>query len=249
MRKISLIVLVMLLLSGCGIFRKRSGDAGGSYAAGELSVDGVIGTNLTGSDFFVPKAEVDFRSEEFQQDFTASIKFKMPDEYLVSVRWAGIEAARVYFNSDTVLVNDRISRTLYYGKPADLELKYGINPSIMALILGDYIGSKSDSGKHKCQNGVTLFEENAKGKRFIYTIDCRKRKLVMAEQDRGILGNRTLEYSGFTEIGGASAPTRIRIKADNPQSTIDIKINDIVKPWNGTLEFIPGNRYKKQRLR
>ena len=39
----------------------------------------------------------------------ATIKYELPDKYLISIRSkAGIEAARIFITKDTVLINDRI---------------------------------------------------------------------------------------------------------------------------------------------
>ena len=100
--------------------------------------------NLTKRNFFIQKAEIEILSEEENQKLIASIKFIYPDQYLISLKSkTGIEAARIFITDDTVLINDRINRKLYFGKPAQLKNKYGISPAVLPVVLGDFIKGNS----------------------------------------------------------------------------------------------------------
>jgi hypothetical protein len=208
--------------------------------------------NLTKRNFFIQKAEVLFSSDEDSQRLTASIKFNTPDKYLISIRSkSGIEGARIFMTRDTILVNDRINRKLYYGKPDFIARKYGISAMLIPVILGDYSdGNKSFDSDQPCADGIAVINAFIKGIKIRYTVECRKNKIVKASQESGENINvADIEFEKFFKTGGILTPGKITIKAYEKRMNIDIRVKKMELPWDGNIEFIPGNKYELIELR
>jgi hypothetical protein len=173
-----------------------------------------------------------------------NIRFVFPDQYLISLRSkTGIEAARIFITKDTVLVNDRINKIMYYGKPGDLEKRFGISYTVLPLLLGDFIGNKvGEANSQECKEGLTETNCIISGMNIKYLIDCTKKKLIKAQVEDDFRRNFIfIEYGSYFNTENRLIPSKINVKYN--KSKIAIKIEKIESPWVGTIEFIPGNRY------
>jgi hypothetical protein len=215
-------------------------------------MEGLEKQNLTNNSFFIQKAQIEVSSDEVNQKFNGSIKFVTPGKYLISLRSkAGIEAARIFLSDDTILINDRINRKLYYGKPEVLNRKYRISASVMPIVLGDYIkDNKSINENIPCSEGKLDLERFVNGLKIRYTVDCKKAKIILAQQ-KGSLNNVITEinYGDFIKTGDILTPAKIHIEYTKSMVNIDIRIEKIESPWNGNIEFIPGYKYELIELR
>jgi hypothetical protein len=215
-------------------------------------MEGLEKQNLTNNSFFIQKAQIEVSSDEVNQKFNGSIKFVTPGKYLISLKSkAGIEAARIFLSDDTILINDRINRKLYYGKPEVLNRKYGISSSLIPIVLGDYVkDNKSNNENIPCSEGKLDLESFVNGLKISYTVDCKKAKIILAQQ-KGSLNNVVTEinYGDFIKTGDILTPAKIHIKYIKSMVNIDIRIEKIESPWNGNIEFIPGNKYELIELR
>ena len=52
----------------------------------------------------------------------------------------------------------------------------------------------------------------------------------------------------FLKVNEINIPGKIEISERQSSTTIEIKIQKIITPWEGTIEFIPGKQFKKIRL-
>jgi hypothetical protein len=252
LRKIIFIYLIVLLVSGCSGARRASRSAtGAGEKAGSVSIKEVALQNLTATGFFIPKAEVEISSDGDNMRFLASVRFDPVGKYLISLRTrTGIEAARIYIDKDTVLGNDRINRVLYYGKPAVLSRLYGIPFDILPVVFGDIIGDNINDVVNRCGGGTFRSEQVVKGNRMNYRVDCGRRKIVSAESEGNFMTSESkIEFADFIETDGISVPSKIRINHIRSGTMITIGIGNIERPWSGSVELIPGGRYKKIELR
>ena len=55
-------------------------------------------------------------------------------------------------------------------------------------------------------------------------------------------------YSQFFKISNLNAPGKIEISDKQNNTVIEIRIQKIVIPWEGTIDFIPGKQYEKIHL-
>ena len=214
---------------------------------GEIFTETVKKQNLTESGFFIQKAEIEVVGSEGTNKFIASIKFKYPDSYLISIRnRTGIEAARIFINSDTILVNDRINRKQFCASTNYLKKKYGLSTAVLPVILGDFIGDMSANiGSGKCKNGEVDIDCLVDGIKMRYLIDCNKYKTVKTIKE-GDVGDTGLEinYRDFSKYGRRFIPGRIEVNDLMNESRIIVFIKKLSLPWDGALEFIPGNKYE-----
>ncbi len=180
-----------------------------------------------------------------------TIKFIPPDLYLLSIKSkAGIEIARVYLNEDSVMLNDRFNKKLYYGSASDLKKKYGLTTAVLPVILGDYINEMIvDEKKLECSDGKLDMDAIIKDVKIRYSIDCKYCKCILTvpENEQNSIGLK-IEYSSFFSSGGMNIPGRIDISEKQNDTRIEIRIIKIIIPWEGSIEFIPGRQYEKIHL-
>jgi hypothetical protein len=252
LRKIVSILTLIIIFSSCSVFRKAEKSSVGGISADKtaISTEMLKSQNLTGSSFFIPKAEVEISSDDLKEKFIASIKYVPPGSYLISLRSrTGIEAARIFATPDTLLINDRFNRKLYYGEPEYLGLKFGIPLEALPVIFGDYIAGMNDVTGN-CIGGKMNIESELKGLKLEYTVDCKKGKIVNAFQE-GSLGNAVneIQYDDFDREGDIFIPSMVRIRNTKLNAELIIRFGKIERPWDGSIDFIPGNRYDLKELR
>jgi len=254
LHKLKYIVILALIVSGCSAGRIKRTEKSKPVIESRsyILLDDVRKQNITNQSFFIQKAEIEVIGQSGTENLLGSIKFVSPDEYLISIRSrTGIEAARIYINTDTVLINDRINRKLFCGSTYDLKSKYGVTTSVFPLIFGDYINTNfSPLNSFDCVEGKVNIESSIEGIRIRYAIDCNYEKSVLAIaenslKDEGI----NIKYKEFIKKGGILIPADIEIVDFQRETTIKIKIQKLETPWEGIIEFVPGNRYEIKNLR
>lgn len=207
--------------------------------------------NITSDGFYIQKAEFKISTKEETKKLLGSIKFEKSGQFLISIKSrSGIEAARVFISADTVLINNRINRKLYYGSSDYFMRKYGVKASVLKIIFGDYINDNlSDNSKVKCSGGKMYTEGTVSGIRIKYTIDCKKEKIILSETEHNWKESKILiKYGDFFKNGNILLPGKIEIRDEESMTTIEIRIKKIELPWQGSIEFIPGNSYEKLQL-
>lgn len=233
---------------------KRAGKSDGGALSGRedaVLLNDVMSQNLSNKGFYIQKADVEFDSDDGGMNFVATIKFMVPDKYLISVRMlVGIEVARIYISSDTVLVNDRINRTLYYGDPAVLLSKYGVPFEIFPVVFGDLITVPAPNDRLRCVEGKVLVNAYVKGMKLVYEVDCGNRKPLAVRQEGSYKGEfADITYSGFKKNNDIVIPGEIAVNHRGSGSRLKIRIDKVETPWEGNVEFIPGNRYQRVELK
>ncbi len=248
MQKIIYIALFLtLLLDACSVSRKSVGTNSSSEIADAKILESVIVNNLSAENFHIQKADISVTQDNFSARFTASIKFRKPDTMLITVRSrAGIEAGRGLITKDTILVNDRINNKLMVGSPSVIGPKYGIEPALFFVLLGDLIVKETDKNKIiNCTKGISTEEYEINGKRVEYIIDCKRRKATQAYFEGDVKsGNITIRFSDIADIDQMKFPRLIEINDDLSSLKIVLEIKKIERPWNGKIGFVPGQGYK-----
>ena len=107
-----IVVIGAEILSGCSSMKKTIINVPVKSESNNLELtERTLNRNLTGIDFNIVKAEVEVMNNGESQKLVASVKYRKPGNYLVTIRnRTGIEAARVYITHDTVLINYSIYR-------------------------------------------------------------------------------------------------------------------------------------------
>lgn len=255
MQKIVLIsVLVAGIISGCAGTRKYKTSKGVITDAAVYgnTLRSVTVNNLSAQNFYIQRADIKVTQENITVRMTATVKFRRPDTLLVTVKSrTGIEAARAFITRDTILVNDRINKKLYIGKPELIGSKYGIEPVLIYAILGDVIVDEGDEARlMECKKGINSMGLEVNKRRIVYTMDCNSRKAIETYFEGDIKsGNITLKFSDIMQAGKVKYPQNIEINDDLKSVSINVGIKKIELPWEGEIAFIPGSGYKVVKIR
>jgi hypothetical protein len=249
LQKIVLILLTIVIFSGCSVTRKSiiesnySNDLNSNLSFIEI----VKSQNITNEGFFIQKAEIEILNENGSQKFIATVKFERPDRYLISLKSrTGIEGARIYLTRDSLMVNDRINKKMYFGNVLTVKSKYGIDTESLPVIFGDFIiNNKTAERKDLCTGTSINIESNVKGTYLNYIIDCKKKKAIsVLENSSDMERGADIKYANFKKIDKFFIPGSVIIKDSKMGIEIKIKIIKVVSPWSGTFKFIPGKGYE-----
>lgn len=254
MRKIAVILCTGIIISGCSVISKlgRNNDIASAAVLSESLLEGVKSQNISNQGYFIQKAEIEVDTQEGKQKILSSIKFSMPGEYLISLRnRTGIEGARIYIRSDSVLINDKFNKRFYSGNSLFLIRKYGVSQSFLPLLFGDLLAVNNlDSENIKCIGEKLNFENVIKGVKLSYNIDCKRRKVLsVTGEDNFTKNNFRIEMRNFLKNGVILIPKKIEFTDYQYNIKIKIKILKIEIPWSGALKFIPGKGYESIELK
>ena len=246
MWKISFILFLLILSTGCSVI--RSGKNRNYGISKEIISDKLFENikkqNITLNNFFIQKSEIEISSQEGTQKVLGSVKFETPDKYLISIKSiTGIEIARIFIYEDTIRINDRINRKKYYGSTQYLKSKYGITTSLLPVLFGDYITDNLYDNKAICSedrlNNISIID----GIKIKYIIDCQKGKIISAIPEKGVNEEKIeIQYSDFFKKGNSFFPGKIEIYDFQNKINIYIRIKRIEYGWNGNIEFIHGKK-------
>lgn len=238
----------------CSLTRRKinSGSEQSIEFSSTLLLENVFEQNITNNSFFITKAEIEVISEnEKKEEFVASIKFVKPDRYLISLKTkAGIEAVRMFITDDTIQINDRFNRIHYYGSPDKFYGKYGLKKELLSLIFGDYVNIacvNKDNGD--CESDVLIVKCYDREIEIIYEIDCKRKKvkeLRLIKEFRE--GELEILFNDFIKIAGIIIPQHIIITGIPDIKIMNVTIRKIDLPWEGDLEFVPGNKYERVEI-
>jgi hypothetical protein len=207
--------------------------------------------NLSNNDFSVKRADVVLKVNGDEQKFIASFKYKFPGIWLISMKSnTGIEAARAWITTDTVLVNDRLHKKLYYGRSSALEEKYGIAVKAIPVLMGDFIEADIKIGNSAdCIEGID--EEVAKFENFRveYVISCRENKILRSKIIHPDKNTIRINYYKTKKDGNKKYPTKIIFTDSEANNIMEIKIRDIDFNNIDKIDFIPGKGYEKVLLK
>ncbi|MBK9388914.1 MAG: DUF4292 domain-containing protein [Bacteroidetes bacterium] len=244
------IYFILLFFSGCSVFKIQ--DGGNAINKNYVDLDKIVKKNLTNYSFYIQRADIEINSGGERRTFLASVKFNRPDTFLISIRSkSGIEAARVFLTNDTLLVNDRINKIVYYGSGEDLILKYGYSGYFLPLLFGDFIfKGENVNDTVNCNEGVLNIISNYKEKGFKYCIDCYSEKILSVEiineiETRPVI----IEYLDSDRKDKIDYYSQVQLSNLKGFERIILKYEKIDVPYKGTIEFIPGKNYEQVRIR
>ena len=204
----------------------------------------VLDQNVTGSSFFIARADVDITVKGVNDKFIASIKYLVTGEYLISLRSrSGVEGARILISRDTVLINDRINRKLYFGSGEEMLLRYGVSPSVIPVIFGDYIHSDIEANiVANCENGEVRSYQSVGGMDISYILDCREQKVISARS--GNTKSISIQFSKFINLNEKKVAGEIEFEDIARELKLIMRIRKLESPWEGEIDFIPGSGYE-----
>jgi len=248
LRKIAIILITGILLTGCSLLRKTKSEKQSVFnqTSGNI-LELVNKQNITNGSFFIQKAEIELITKDEKTKFIASIRFEYPDKYLISLKSrTGIEGARIYVSKDTILVNDRLNKKMYFVKAYYFSRKYGFDQSLIPLVFGDIMLEK------KCESQLTgCIEEKAnvgcyfKGLSLKYIIDCNKGKVLMVNNLNSYnQSDMAIIFSKYLKLNDILIPGNIEFSDSQYNVSVRIRILKVDYPWDGRVKFIPGKGYE-----
>lgn len=249
MQKISVLILCVIIFSGCSVLRKRNTEykqTAISKSEGRILVE-TGKNNVTNTNFFIQKALVTLEGSGGEDKFIATLKYLVSGKYLLSLRTrTGIEISRILITKDTILANDRINRKTYFGKSDYFMKRYKLTPALLPLIFGDlYEDGLIGKINPDCSEGFVEVEGYSNGVKLKYKIDCNIQKCVQIERVNDInQASVRLEYSSFFKEGNILIPGRISVEDKETNTGIVIEIERIEMNWVGDIDFIGGKGYE-----
>jgi hypothetical protein len=249
LRKIALILFTGIIISGCSVVRNlgKETSADRDILNSKNVFESVKLQNITDSSFFVQKAEFEITTQNGKEKFIGNIRYENTGKYLISLRSrSGIEGARIYITKDSILVNDRINKKLYLTTSLYLKRKFGFTQGCLPLIFGDIVSDRNYSQDlEKCSGESVKISRASGGMRFNYEIDCRKRKVIIANEVNN-LGSEGLviKYASFFRVGNILIPKVVEIEDPQYNTSVKIRIMRLEYPWRGTMKFVRGKDYE-----
>ena len=248
---IGTIFLLSVILGSCSVFRKSENRSKALTSATGKNID-IVNNNISNNSFFIQKASVTVSENNVTNRFLATIKYKLPDSILISVKARiGFEAARIFMTKDTLIINDRINRKVRVGNPQVLKKKYGIEPAYIFIVLGDFIIARESMDLPvNCRNGL-YGDKFIVGEREInYVADCRKRKIVNASFEGDIkTGSIDFKFSEFISADDMILPGIIEVSGTASSLKATIEIEKAVSNYQGNIGFKSGGNYDVIRLK
>jgi hypothetical protein len=206
--------------------------------------------NITNSSFFIEKGKIFTSGKGGNIKLLFTMKFKQPGIYLISLKsWTGIEAFRVYITNDTVLINDRINKITYFGKPFDFEKITGLPADLLKVSVGDFFtGNEEEKLTEKCIANKLIVNDYIQGLIIRTIIDCYLGKansimVTSGTPDDMINISYSKHKNDYYKI-----PGKVELNDLKKNVKIVIKIEKVSIPWNGEIEFIRGKGFNLKRL-
>jgi hypothetical protein len=242
----------MALFAGCSPGKLSSGnkDTDLKRNAHQI-VDQLIKNNINGTDYNVIKGSVSVRRSNKAVKYIFSLRHKAPDTYLLSIKNSlGIEGGRIFITHDTLLINDRISRKVLYGKPVMIEKLTGIPVFFKELIFGDVVlRSELKEEQIEIVNSKVFVNQMIDGFIGISQINANLDKITNARWSNGTgINEIQISYSNF-EKEGKHFPRKIQIMSVKESSDLIIRVDRIDFGLIDSIKFIPGENYTYEEIK
>lgn len=247
------ITLIIFISGGCTALKKADAGKNAYDLKDEKEILSLtINNNISDKNFEISKAVVSMNQGGENEKILVALRHKAPDTTLMIIKsWVGVEAARVLLTKDTIIINDRINKKLITGKPEKIKKKFGFDPGMFFIVLGDLIRDNGrEAGADRCNKGTLNEQFTLNGREVEYRIDCSRRKVVNAEIKEDIRNSRvTINFDRFVTVNNVTVPQKIEMIDEDMNSEIKVSIEKITVGWNGNILFIPGRGYEIIRLR
>ncbi|MDR2886732.1 MAG: DUF4292 domain-containing protein [Bacteroidales bacterium] len=244
---------MLLAAAGCSVKKAvLTAPATGSGNMEQVMASDVAELNYTARPFFIRRAEINIDGNNKSHKLIASVRFAKPDSFLVSIRiLSGLEAARILLTGDTVLINDRINRTLYFGSNRNVKKKYGFDPVLFPLLFGDLLtGSTSLPAAADCNEGTATLREIRTDCIVNYFIDCKTGKCNNITVENEFMKEYiSIAFGNFDKEGKMILPKQLKIAKVANFATVEIAIKNIEFDAASIIEFIPGRNYDRIEIK
>jgi hypothetical protein len=245
-----LILILLILLTGCSALKTSKTKQ--EYISTRTSdINKIRSQNLSVSDFNIKKAEVEINTGGEKQKLLASVKYKIPGLWLISLKSnTGIEVARAFITKDTILINDRLHKKMYYGNISVMEIKYGIPFIALPVLFGDFIERGIYSADStRCIEGKNIKTIELNKYKTEYFISCRENKIINSKINNDKKREILIAYSKIKTNENKKYPTIIVLRYPEQECIIEIKIRNIDFTNIEKIDFFPGKGYENILLK
>lgn len=248
-KKIIYLAVIINLCCGCGVAQKKF--MGADHCKNQCSIiENTLKNNLTYVGFYIQKGKIIIKEGSKKISLLYSVKYAREEKYLISLRdVSGAEAMRIYIDTDTLLVNNRINREFLSGSNTEFERITGVPAEFLKVCFGDLPEYNLGAGKKTVtENQGWEVSGYYKGIRFVAVIDCGVTKVKKIALYTGVdYEHIDIMYRKFDgEI--YKIPREIIMYDSGKKVKIELRNNRYIVPWYGDIEFIPGTGYRKSQL-
>jgi len=251
--KIIITLVFFIVLSSCSSLRITDTrvKTGTFEVNSEKLLEGVKENNIIEEPLAINKISITYKEQGKRRRFRANLKFNGEETILVSIRtFAGIEAARILIDEDSVKIMDRLNKILYVGETDTMVKKYGLNKGFLKLFFGDIADLEAQTKRIKCKEGIAEINEYEKDKIVDYNIDCSLNKLVKVEGYWGEVQHKVRgTFKDFRSENGFLYPGKITWELEHQEIEMEIEMENIVRNKNNTMIFNTEPGYTIKRLR
>jgi|GEM_PF-6202646 len=237
-------MLVVVVVAGCSGLRRIPSGTGTIMDRTEGGIDSKLlyDNNIAAKGVYISKMHAEFISGNVSERFNANLRVSGNGQWLLSIRTvAGIEAARIHADRESVTVLDRLSRRAIIYPWAQLKNEYRLSYEILPLILGDLPAVFLEQGGYfDCISGKSgLYGQDS----VKITVDCVENKIsdIFIDERNG-RKTVSFEFSAFTRNIETVYPSKIVMTELSGMTKIAVEYEELVSPWNGSVSFeIPRN--------
>ena len=251
MQKIGIIYLFIFLISACSVSNiSQTGLTNRGLTDANSAIKSTIENNITNDGFFINKGKISTSGETGRISLYFTMKYKLPATYLISLRSkTGLEAYRIFISGDTVLINDRLNKTLLTGSPFDFERITGIPSELLKISIGDFFYNEPKYEKQEnCTNGELKLSDYFLGMIVKTTLDCAVGKPKSLLLTTGITDEYiNVEYRKYRD-DKKKLPKIVEVYDFRRKIKIKISVFKYSSPWYGDIQFIPGSGYNIKPL-
>lgn len=240
------IIFLAAMISGCSATRH------GKTNLSELPVSDnqerllelIKRNNITENDFYIKKAEVEVTTNVEKLRFIATLKYKRPGNYLISVKsLTGIEITRIFLKKDSIFVNERINKKFYKGSFEYLNKRYGISQTALPVLLGDFIADFFLKKRNEISDNT--LGGYIDGTVIKYDFNNKINKIIRAKSVTDSGEERIcLKFLKFKNNNNIVYPQEIDMQDYREAVNVMIRIRKMQIPFEGNLEFIAGKSYE-----
>ena len=248
-----IIIIIVITVSSCRSLRlyETVTESGTVEINAEKLVERVKLNNIIAGPLAINKIIINYEQGGESRRLRANLKYNGSDSILISIRtFAGIEAARVLIEKDTVRISDKINKIYYLGRTEELGKKYGIKFDFIDLFFGDIGNIDKRKGRLRCEEGLVKMQENVPGRTIVYTIDCNINKIKAIE---GTIGYEEEKIRGtfdeFRSEDGLLYPGEISWHLNGEETVINIEMQNLKRSGSRNIIFRVGSDYKLRLLK
>jgi hypothetical protein len=248
----ALIILFLVISSGCTSRMFISGENRNTEnITTEEVISRTIKNNISLESYLIGKGDILIQNGNTTNKFLFTCKFVKPDKFLFSMKsFTGLEGARIFLTKDTILVNDRLNKRVLYGKPEYIERMTGIPYNFINIVFGDLILHDGMSGLNAERiNKQIDIKQKSKNVSIRSVVESRIYKASSISLENQVRKEEILlKYSKFSKET-SHFPGRIEIQDKSRNLSAKIRVKKIEIPWDGKIEFVPGQGYTKEELK